>query len=177
MLGALSGASVTLESAVFLYVGALGVREISDGASAQGYGEDSHSPIAATEPSGSTPLRLWNAINFIVAINLCNLAVYLMYIAWHDNSKWWEMTDDEYAEYCMTPIDNEWFKPQHNSHWACLPGFEDGVSAYTHRRVVAKLEDNVHEWKLGHSSTPFAVGPVILPPDSVPFLEEVRSVI
>ncbi len=177
MLGALSGASVALENAVFLYVGALEVRETSDGASVQRYSGSSHGPNAASEPTACSSKRQWSVTDFIVAINLCDLAVYLIYIAWHDNADWWEMTDHEYDEICLTPIDYERFKPQNDSSWACLSGFDNGVWPYTRRRVVAKVANNVHEWKIGQSSSQFAVGPTILPPDSVPVLVDVSSIL
>jgi hypothetical protein len=88
MLGALSGASVALENADFLYVGAFEVRETSDGASVQRYSGSSHGPNATLKPSAYTSKRQWSVTNVIVAINLCDFAVYLIYIAWHDNAEW-----------------------------------------------------------------------------------------
>jgi hypothetical protein len=147
MLAAMSGGALALENSVFLYIGALHVRLAS--------------------------MQRWTKTDYIVAVNLCSLGVFLIYIAWHENAERWDMTKEECAELAMDPIEYERFKPLNDCNWACLPGFEHGVWPFTGRRVVAKVADNVHEWELGKLSAPFAVGPALLSSDSLPVLERI----
>jgi hypothetical protein len=85
MQAALSGASVAPQNAVFLYVGVLQIREAGNDNATPSGGRAVHGPITTSEFSTCTlPIR-WSETDFIVTINLCNLAVYLIYIAWHDN--------------------------------------------------------------------------------------------
>jgi hypothetical protein len=55
------------------------------------------------------------------------------------------MTEKECAEYCTTPVEYERFKLQNNCDWAYLLGFGDGVRPVSHRRVIEKIADNIHE--------------------------------
>ncbi len=173
MLAALSGEASTLENTVFLYIGALRARPAShDAAQPCDGGYERRSPVAP-EIRASGPIRPWAKTDYIVAVNLCDLSVVLVYIAWHDDPETWELTDDECREFGMDPVRYERFKPQNDGRWACLPGFEDGFWPYTSHRVMAKIAENVHEWNLGNLSTSFSVGPALLPPDSVPVLESI----
>jgi hypothetical protein len=113
------------------------------------------------------PLQ-WTETDYIVAVNLCDLSVYLVYLAWHENTYLWQTTDN------MDPINYERFKPQNSDDWARLPGHENSVWPGTNRCVLAKISDNVHEWALGDYSTLFTVSPVLMSRDYVPLLESVE---
>jgi hypothetical protein len=171
MLAALSGSPPKLEDAVFLYIGALYVRQTGV-VTADYTSHGNELRLDATlEPSTADASSQWCETDYVLAVNLYDLSVYLVYLAWHENASDWKMTDDE------DPIDYERFKPQNNNDWACLPGHESGIWPDTRRCVLAKVADNVHEWTLGDRSKLFTVGPTLLPPDSVPVLEIVESCI
>ncbi len=170
MLAAMSGGPLALEDAMFMYIGKLFVRQAGLDDAVRGAGGNDHGSAAAPASSASKPAQPWGETDYIVAVNLCDLAVYLMYIAWHDNAEWWAMTEEECVLYAMEPIEYGRFKPQNDRDWGCLPGFEDGAWPCTRRRVIAKLADNVHHWQLGQLSARFTVGPALLSPDSIPIL-------
>jgi hypothetical protein len=167
MLAAMASTPPALENTVFLYIGALYVRQASVDTTAHSGSGDERAPSASrlTSPPMET--------DYIFAVNLSDLSVYLIYVAWHDNPSLWEMTEEECAAYAMGPVEYERFKPQNSREWARLPGFEDGIWPFASRRVLARVADSVHEWALGDMSIQFAVGPSLLPSDSVPLLESI----
>jgi hypothetical protein len=172
-LAALSSAPSTLENEVFFFVGALFFRETSSVTAGGSAGGNRYRSKTAAKSGASPAIHTWTKTDYILAVNLCDLAVYLVYVAWHDNAALWEVTDRDCAEYAMDTVERERFKPQNDRNWARLPGFEEGTWPYNGRPVVAKVADNVNEWKLGDMSVLFIVGPALLPADSVPVLQRV----
>jgi hypothetical protein len=161
---------VALEKALFLYIGWLYVRQTSGNTAKISTTAEEHRPLASPKSSTSKETPGWTRADYILAVNLCGSAVYLIYVAWHDGSERWQMTENDCVKYGMDPIAYERFKSQNDGDWARLPGFEDDSWPYTSRRVVAKVAENVNEWILGELSAPFTVGPALLSPDSVPIL-------
>ncbi len=82
MLAALSGSSSALEDGVFLYIGALFARQTSADAAVLSISGDQLQPVAAAKSCPSQKAVEWTGTDYIVAINLCDLAVYIVYIAW-----------------------------------------------------------------------------------------------
>ncbi len=168
MLAALSGITLKLEDAVFLYIGALFARQSGVDTTSDCSSEKDPCPVATVGLNAAQMPLQWTETDYIVAVNLCDLSVYLVYLAWHENTYLWQTTDN------MDPINYERFKPQNSDDWARLPGHENSVWPGTNRCVLAKISDNVHEWALGDYSTLFTVSPVLMSRDYVPLLESVE---
>jgi hypothetical protein len=85
MLAAISGAASTLDNGVFLYIGALRARPASHGTAQPCDSGQERGSTAAPGSRASGPIHPWAKTDYIVAVNLCDLSVVLVYIAWHDD--------------------------------------------------------------------------------------------
>lgn len=134
------------------------------------------SPPTSSTGDGESDVGMTET-HYVIAVDTHDRSVWMIYDAWHvDDHSWIFGHIDRRHDGYATPATHPRFRPEHKPDWARLKGYDE------HRRVMAKLADDVRSWSLGSYDASFCVGRSALPDSSIPvfsqaFLDEDRNLV
>ena len=125
------------------------------------------SPTTSSTGDGKSDVGMTET-HYVIAVDTHDRSVWMIYDAWHlDDGISWDFShiDRRHNGY-PSPATHPRFRPEHEPDWARLEGYDE------HRRVMAKLADDVRTWSLGSYDASFSVGHSALPDLSIPVLSQ-----
>ena len=124
------------------------------------------SPTTSSTGDGKSDVGMTET-HYVIAVDTHDRSVWMIYDAWHVDDGSWDFSHiDRRHDGYSTPATHPRFRPEHEPDWARLEGYDE------HRRVMAKLADDVRSWSLGSYDASFSVGHSVLPDSSIPVLSQ-----